>query len=517
MLSARLKRIVCVALTLMLCAALAACGERVEFEDKNVSSERTEIALVLQPGETAKLDAFTALERADLSGSECYAEITDWMTAHPQVDVTYTVTFPDGTVVDNRAEALALGALDDEGATRTAELVAYLPALKSLDLSACGISPAHANSIALAAPNAELIYSLSLLGHELTLDTESLDLTGMTAAQADEVLSVLPYLPKLTRVTLGDEYTTPLDWATLTRMVQACPNTDFAYSFTLYGKPFTLLDKKMDLNHITIDDGGALVYSVVSAMKNLEYLDMDFCGIPNEQMLLLRDALPDVKVVWRVWFGSNYSVRTDVEKILASKPSAGGLVTNRDVAALSCCADVKYIDLGHNEVLSDISFVACMPKLEVAILAMNNISDISPLSNCTKLEYLEIQTNSGITDLSPLASCTKLEHLNIANCRNFDDISSLMGLDNLKRFWLGCSAPVPEEQVNAFIAAHPDCEVNTTVWSDPTSEGWRIDHVDPWTNKIYLDERYELLLEQFGYNEGEYSFISRDPLFYPHA
>lgn len=517
MLSARLKRIFPAVLTGVLCVLLVGCGERVEFEEKKVSSERTELALVLQEGETAKLDALPALERVDLSGSECYGEIAEWAAAHPQVDVTFTVAFPDGTVVDNHAESLAPGALDAPGAERTAELVAYLPALKTIDLTACGVTPQAAHAIAASAPNAEIIYTCTLLGHELSLDAESVDLTGITAAQADEVMSVLPYLANLRRVTLGDEAATPLDWSVISAMVQACPDADFDYAFTLYGKPLTLLDKTVDINHITIDDGGALVYSIASSMKNLEYLDMDFCGLSNEQMLALRDALPGVKVVWRVWFGSNYSVRTDVEKILASKPSVGGLVTDRDVTALSCCTDVKYIDLGHNEVITDISFVACMPKLEVAILAMNNISDISPLANCTELEYLEIQTNAGISDLSPLAACTKLEHLNIGNCRNFNDITPLMGLDKLKRLWLGCSAPVPAEQVEAFIAAHPDCEVNTTVWSDPTSEGWRIDHVDPWTNQVYLDERYELLVEQFGYNEGDYSFISRDPLYFAHG
>lgn len=514
--SEKAKKTGALALALAAGLMLCACGERVEFEEKKVSPEKTEIKLVLQEGETAKLNDLPELKRADLSGSECYGEILAWAQSHPQVEVIYTVTFPDGTVADNAAQELALGALDADGAARAAELVAYLPELRTLDLTACGITPQQASAFGDAAENAEVIYSCLLLGQEVTLDTERVDLTGITPQQAEEALDMLPYLPKLARVKLGDETTTPLPWETLARLVRACPETDFDYGFTLYGKEFTLLDEKMDLNHISIDDGGALVYSIVSAMKNLTYLDMDFCGVPNEQMLMLRDALPGVKVVWRVWFGTNYSVRTDVEKILASKPSVGGTVTDRDVAALSCCTDVKYIDLGHNEIITDISFVACMPELEVAVLAMNSIADLTPLASCTKLEYLEIQTNAGISDLTPLASCTALEHLNIANCRNFSDITPLMGLNKLKRLWLGCSAPVPTEQVEQFIQTHPDCEVNTTVWSDPTSEGWRIDHVDPWTNKVYYDERYELLLEQFGYLEGDYSFIAKDPLYFPH-
>ena len=343
------------------------------------------------------------------------------------------------------------------------------------------------------------------------LDTESLDLRGASAAQLVAAADVMKHLPGLKTVQLGSELENPLDWETLTALVQGCPQVDFEYGFTLYGKAFTLLDSELDLNHITVEDGGALAYAAAGCMKNLEVLDMDFCGVSNEEMAVIRDAYPDVNVVWRIWFGDSYSVRTDVEKILASKPSAGGLVRDRDAEALKYCTKVKYLDVGHNEILTDISFVSYMPELEVAVLAMNNIADLSPLASCKKLEYLEIQTNARITDLSPLASCTELEHLNIANCRNFSDITPLFGLNKLKRLWLGCSAPVPQEQIEEFAALYPDCELNTTVWSDPTSEGWRVDHVDPYTNQVYYDERYEKLIEQFGYLEGDYSFASKDP------
>lgn len=510
------KRIITVLLSVALGALLCGCAERVDFEDKNVSVEKTEIALVLQEGETAKLDELPQLVRADLSGSTCYAEIMAWMDAHPDVEVTYTVAFPDGTVADNLTDNLALGAIAAEDAASAAELLTYLPELKTLDLTGTGLSPADAALLANACPDADITYTCTLLGQTLTYDTTFIDLTGITAADVDEAVSTLSSLPNLNCAALGTELECALSWEQLATLVQGCPNVDFDYSFTLYGKALTLLDDTLDLNHIKIEDNGALVRRVVAAMKNLTLLDMDFCGVSNEDMAAIRDAFPNVEVVWRVWFASNYSVRTNVEKILASKPSAGGTVTDRDGAVLKYCTNVKYLDLGHNEVITDISFVAYMPKLQVAILAMNNIKDLSPLANCTELEYLEIQTNAGITDLSPLANCTKLEHLNVANCRNFSDITPLMNLNNLKRLWLGCSAPVPQEQKDEFVQLHPDCEFNTTVWNDPTSEGWRIDHVDPWTNQVYYDERYEQLLEEFGYLEGDYSFISKDPLYNPH-
>lgn len=356
----------------------------------------------------------------------------------------------------------------------------------------------------------------TVLGQRVDAATEALDLRGITPQDVDSVLAVLPKLAALKTAALGTDEECALSWGDIARLVQARPDVDFDYAFSFYGKPFTLLDRKVDINHVAVSDEGALARQIIPCMKNLRFLDMDSCGVSNESMAALRDEFPDVKVVWRIWFGDFYSVRTNTPKILASKPSSGGMLRNSDVQVLKYCTDVLFLDIGHNEVITDISFVAYMPKLRVAILAMNNLSDLTPLVSCTELEYLEIQTNANITDLSPLAACTKLEHLNVANCRNFDDITPLYGLNKLKRLWLGCSAPVPDAQIEEFERLHPDCELNTTVWSDPTSEGWRVEHIDPWTNEVFYTERYELLMAQFGYRENAYSFISNDPLYDPH-
>ena len=103
--------------------ALTGCAERVDFAHKDVAVDKTDVALVLQEGETEKLDMLPALESVDVSGSECYEEIMAWAAAHPDVAVKYTVSFPDGTVVDNTAETLTLGSIspddaEDRGARR---------------------------------------------------------------------------------------------------------------------------------------------------------------------------------------------------------------------------------------------------------------------------------------------------------------------------------------------------------------------------------------------------------------
>ena len=88
-----------------------------------------------------------------------------------------------------------------------------------------------------------------------------------------------------------------------------------------------------------------------------------------------------------------------------------------DASVLQYCTKVKYLDLGHNDELPSIDFVRNMPELEVLIIAMTAVRDISPLESCPKLEYLELNSTN-IADISPLKNSTGLHHLNIAGCPN---------------------------------------------------------------------------------------------------
>ena len=341
-----------------------------------------------------------------------------------------------------------------------------------------------------------------LCGKHYTKDAVVIDLRGASPVDYRTFRSAAPYLHKLRSVELGNDTESAISWADIRSLQKAAPTAEFLYSFKLYGKEFTLSDAEMDLNHIRLDDQGALVRDVISCMPKLRYLDMDFCHVDDEHMAAIRDDFPDIKVVWRIWFGGSYSVRTDVEKILASAPGTAGDLKVSNTESLKYCTDVKYLDVGHNEILKDISFVAYMPKLEVAILAMLYVKDISPLANCTELEYLEIQTNK-ITDLSPLKNLKKLHHLNIAYNFELEDITPLYGLTELERLWIGAYTPIPEDQIAEMHRRIPNCVIETT-YADPHA-GWR-----------YGNERYDLLIEQFGYDKAAYSFSWKDPLYEPH-
>ena len=505
-----------------------------------VDSEELTVQLIA--GETALLDQFPQLRRADFSGSANVEEIAAWAAANPQVDVTYTVTLPDGMTVDNRTSSLDLSGLDASGAREAARLLTALPALETVELGtvgAGGFSQEDVSVLREQLPGVDFRYSIQILGQTLGAETDSLDLSSASAEDISTVLPLLQSMPKLSTIRLGSEGGA-VTWDTVAAVNAACPNALLDYDFTLWGKAVNLSDQMLDLNHIAMDDQGAAVRKVLPYMKNCRVLDMDSCGVSNENMAVIRDENPNVDVVWRIWFGSNYSVRTNVTKILASKPSKGGALQNNVGDQLKYCTKVRYLDLGHNDDLSDIGFIRFMPDLEIAVISITSISDLSPFTACPNIKYIEAG-NCKITDLSPLAQCTSLRHLNVGTNMSLNDISPIYDL-NLKRLWLGIGDPVPADQVEHMRSLHPDCEVNTSV---PTglerdangninNEGFVLGNWKCFQQYLLADWEffnqtgyfpsarplgwYKVIYKAFQYNlvEGAYAFSWNDPKYEVH-
>ena len=411
----------------------------VVFAAGSVPADAVELRLPLREGETALLASLENLSAADFTGSQNEEEIAAWALAHPEIESYYTVTLPDGTVLDS--------------------------------------------------------------------GTKSYDMSGMSPEQCEAAAGKLALLPLLKSVKLGAEGGQQT-WESLARLRQLLPKTAFKYKFTLYGKECDLSSSSLNFSHLSVGDNGEALRRVIPLMPDLSYVDMDSCGVSNAEMEKLRAAFPDVKFVWRVWFGEHYSVRTDVQRILASKPSAGGMLYPADGEALACCHDVVFLDIGHNQQLTDISFLRQMPKLEVAIIGMCGWEDASPLASCPELEYLEMFSTE-CTDLKPLAGLKNLKHLNVAGIVGLEDISPLYELTQLERFYLGSMNRVPWEQCEEFQKRVPNCEFDTGVYDDPTGGHWR------WNDGNIVD-RYYLLRMQFGYYEDDiYSFTWNDPLYEP--
>lgn len=419
------------------------------------------------------------------------------------------VSLPDGSEVG--ADTVSLcprgNAGDDLPGWQAA--LSRLPALRELDLSESTLNAEELRTLRESC-TAAIRYTPTVCGRELELSAESLDLHALTGEEVGAYLPWLPLMTELKALELGEESEErALSWEDILALEQAAPHAEPHYSFSLFGRSFTLLDTTLDLNHRKMNDRGELVRRVVRCMPKLEMLDMDSCGVADGDMASIRDEFPDVKVVWRVFFGINYTCRTDVEKILASWP-AQGLIADSNCSALQYCTEVKYLDIGHNWTLTDVSFVAHMPKLEVCIFAyLQSLSDISALANCPHLEYLELML-CNVEDVSPLGGLKELRHVNLV-LSSANDITCLYDLTDLERLYLGIYTKVPREQVDEILRRNPDLEVELST-CDARGGKWRGEYIDGVCH--YVD-RYILLKEQFGYRYPyDYALKEADPLYY---
>ena len=450
--------------------------------------------------------------------------------AEPSIEPILSVSFPNGTEAETDAQELDLTGLKDQDADKALEAIALLPQLKSVNLG-CekdGLSPKTALRFRDEYPDLDFSYHCTLFGKDSVLDEKRLILSETPPKKIEAALDTIACLRDLKLIRLGtDERDDHPSWDLIQALREAAPDAKIIYRFSICGVPLTLEDEEIDISYLQVTDRGEEVTTAAKCMPNLKTLLMDSCGVTNEDMAVIREALPGVEVVWRISFAERYSVRTNVIKILASSPSYGGTVTNNDLKVLKYCDKLKYLDVGHNESITDLSFVYDLPNLEVLIIAMNPLGDLTPLASCENLEYLEL-FYSNTSDLSPLAGLKNLKHLNVGHCPYLKDISPIYDLD-LERFYLGSflACPVPPEQVDHYRELHPDCEVDNTAY-ESSEAGWRRaaclegEALEWYMQQPYYREdrrnyapRYALLRDQFGYDSLDYDVRWLDPDYRP--
>lgn len=412
------------------------------------------------------------LKYLDLTGSTCYDSILAYTAAHPEVEVVYTAPIGD-FILSNSEKSLTLepGTFDINALFRQ---LTYLPELTELTFPSTDLTPEELSALRTEFPDRTFTYTVNIMGHPLSPEETSLDLTALTPDALDEVAHNMALFSALEEAELGSGVS-PADVKIL---MDRFPEMTFHYTFDLFGKTLSTAEERVEYEDVRIgNEGVEQIRAALDIMPGCTYLRLEDCGIDNEVMASLRDDYPDTKVVWRVRFGGQYSLMTDEDTL---RTVYG--VENSHNEILKYCTDLKYIDMGHNDTLTDISFASYMPNLEILILSGSSVKNVDALENCKNLVWLELANCYALEDISGLKNCEKLRFLNIG----FSQVTDLTPIQDLPLERFVCLGPKMDEETQAaFEESHPDCWVRFS-GKNPLSLGWKYDDIGITMSEYYL-------------------------------
>ncbi len=464
----------------LLCLVLALC-----LCSCNRENQQTQLTMVVTEDTISQLDEYPNLKFADLSGSTCYEAIVRYIASHPQVEVSYTVAL-GGATVNSTMEALVL----PQGSFSFDQLLAnirYLPRLKSLTLPATELTADQVGQLRSTYPALDIQCTVKLQGVEIGKDATSVDLSQMDSAQLQQVIDKLKLMPNIVSIQLMDANgVSKLPLSDVKLLQEALPHVTLGYSFQLFGQTVSTADEAIRFEKVDIgNEGEAAIREALSLLKNCKYFLLDDCGLDNEVMASIRDDFPGTEVVWRIFHvypdGHTRNWLTDTEVLRAVY-----YVNDSNSGVFKYLTKVKYVDLGHNNDMHDLSFLSYMPDLEIAILSGSEITDLSPLANSKKLEFLELAWCGWLKDISPLAGCESLKYLNLGHTR-VSDLSALQGLplEMLSYVDSGRLAGLTQADWQAIQGQFPNCWVTYSPLSDananPYGKGWRYQEDNSYT------------------------------------
>lgn len=371
--------------------------------------------------------------------------------------------------------------------------------LEEIQLGATALSEAELESLRAAFPGVSLQYQLLFNGEAITPDAETLDLSTLSADQLDGAVELLSRLSALRTVNLiaGGAYTalTPQE---VERLAAAAPEAEFQCRFNLFGKAADSDTKKLRYHDQPLGNEAIEAFrAALPFLPSLELLRIENCEVTDyDAMAALRDDFPNVRVVWSVRI-NGYDFMTDTTLI-----NAALVLKDDNVHLLQYMPDVLYLDVGHSRSLTNMEFVRYFPKLQVVIITLTNITDITPLEDCPDIEFLEM-VSTYVSDISVVAGMKKLEYLNLGCMCNLADISPVYGLKQLKQVRI-CGTTlqhVSQRDIERLKEELPDTFISDR-GGDPTHSGlWRFNLDGSYT------ERYALLREQMQYDLGDWELM----------
>ncbi len=412
---------------------------------------------------------FPRLTALDAMGCRDYTALELLKAQKPGMEVRYQVSLGEKAFSPDVTE-LVLENGDYDFVTMMTNLL-HLPKVESVQLKMPELTMEQIGELRGAYEDISFACTVEILGREYDNRVTDLDLRDLSSAQVAEIAEKLPMLPEVTFVELTQEDgTSRMTMEDVKLLKAAAPQASFHYVFDFYGVKISTTDEEVKIYGKNIGDAGIDdLRNALDLMENCRRFVVEYCRISYDLLAQVREEYREkTKLVWRVEFGGG-STMTDAEIIRCTYDLVDDNCKN-----LIYCEDARFIDIGHNEWLDGVPFVAGMPNLEVIIVSGAPIKDLSPFASCKKLRVLEIAFCEYLTDLSPLASCESLEMLNIGNT-HITDLSPLDGLNLthlMARIYPSGKSRIPVEEQQRFIAANPGTQAFFT-GAQPYGDGWR--------------------------------------------
>lgn len=464
----------------------------VPFQGKTYLSDTTRMTVteVTQKDLDFLVTYFPRLTSLDASGCTDYSLLEAFQAEHPKCQVTYQVSLgsqsfdPDVTQLNLENEDFDYQLLMDN--------LSHLPKVTSVTLKKTSLSLEQIDALKESYEAIDIRCTVEILGTEYDTETTQLNLSSLTSQDVAAVAEKLAMLPSLESVELmNGEGASSLTTEDVKTLMETAPELTFHYTFDFFGTTLSTDTEEVEIKNQKIgDENEAQVRLALDLLTNCKRFVLDNCKLSNEVMAKIRDDYRDrTKVVWRVYFGKGSSL-TDVELLRVVYD-----LLDSNCKDLIYLEDVVCADLGHNEFLTDTSFIAGMVNLEYCIISGAPIKDLTPFSNCKKLKFLEIAFCEYLDDAAPLAACESLEMLNISNTHIVD----LTPLDDLPLTHMCAKmnpsgrSRVPADEQARFKEQHPDCWTTFNEDSQPYGRGWRYDE-DQVTPLPYYQQIREWLL-----------------------
>lgn len=414
------------------------------------------------------LDYFTHLETMEASQCTDYAQLMALRQRRPELEINFRLKLA-GQSLSPDVKRLTLSDISPEE-------LALLPLLQlnTVTVSGCE-NPEHILALQEYCREKNIAFQIALGDTEITQDVQTVTAVNIR----EEDLPMLQFLPNLKTL----ELETPEAPAESLLALQArYPHVEISWNQRVAGKLFHHTETLIDISNITVGSLDTIAQEM-TYFPNATQLEMNFCGVENEDMAAFREAhREDYKVVWTVYLGPKLPTRTDVTSIM---PARDGTSVFHDEEAFNMryCEDVIAVDVGHLDV-RNVEWAAYMPHLKYLILAWTGVRDLTPLGNCKELVWLELDNSPG-GDTTPLIGCTALEDINIG--ASGVDPTGLTQMPWLKNVWA-----IFRADAGAKVAqACPDTRVVTT-GSHTVSSGWR--HLPNYyamrdaLNMFYMDQ-----------------------------